>query len=149
MVWQTPTPYFLAWVTLWKPELFMRQAFSCAPSSSQKLYIIVNWNTSELSSSSEAFMPLLTWWGWIMHGLQLSWLPVWDGTTLRLWKQNTIRIALLFYIRSYSVGDYKILPDCMSCAVLWWFLVQATSTTIQYHQTQIYKVIQLSMFLIS
>lgn len=58
-IWQTPKLCFLAWMTLWKPELFMRQAFSCAPSSSQKLYIIVNGAYTELQVPFQALQKLL------------------------------------------------------------------------------------------
>lgn len=128
-IWQTPKPCFLAWMTLWKQELFIRQAFSCAPSSSQKLYIIVNWSTSEFSSSSEACMHLLTWWGWIMHrygsrDFLFEMVPFQTVET----KHNNDSTAILYAV---------LFSGTRSCAVLWWFLVQATSTTIQYHQTQI------------
>ncbi len=43
-------------------------------------------------------------------------------------KHNNDSTAILYAV---------LFSGTRSCAVLWWFLVQATSTTIQYHQTQI------------
>lgn len=46
---------------------------------------------------------------------RLSWLPVCDGAPFRLWKQNTIRIALLYYMLSYSVRSCRSVCPVLCC----------------------------------